>query len=578
MVLSSTCFPHKEIHKQTWRSPDGKTNNQIDHILIDKRKVNSMLDMKSCTGASSDSDHYLVRGKYRRKTAYNKYEPNRTTRRFHIDALREANMVRRFQQQLEEFGKLGTEQVIKGESHIEEDWKQLKEVIKEAAEQTIGYQPKSDRRGWFDDECHRALEEKNAAHKKWIDRTTRANRLVYERLWKIAHKVCKSKKRTRMDNRIWNTEENIRNKQIRNAFKAVEVLKASCQPYMDLCRGTNNEILPKEEEIQTRWKTYFQDLLTTSAAVDQSMPLEVTYINQAVMEEEFEENPPDILDIEMAIQLMNNNKSPGIDNIPVELYKSGGGLLLNKIHSLIKRTTFSSLSLIKRIWKEEKMPTDWTMNIIIPIYKNRGDKLQCKNYRGISLLRTGYKILTTVLNNKLKKYTEHIIGEYQAGFRAGKSTTDQIFTVKNLLEKAWEHNVEIHQIFVDSQKAYDSIRRDKLYAIMAYLGITNKLIRLTQVTMENSTYHVKIGTIMMVGFQVGTGLKQGDGLVPNLFNIALEYVISKLSVQTTSTIFHKSVQLIGYADDINIMGRTKRAIFSSIWGTEGERKGSWTYH
>ena len=57
-------------------------------------------------------------------------------------------MVRRFQQQLEEeFGKLGTEQVAEWESHIEEDWKQLKEVIKEAAEQTIGYQPQSDRRG-----------------------------------------------------------------------------------------------------------------------------------------------------------------------------------------------------------------------------------------------------------------------------------------------------------------------------------------------------------------------------------------------------------------------------------------------
>ena len=54
-------------------------------------------------------------------------------------------------------------------------------------------------------------------------------------------------------------------------------------------------------------------------------------------------------------------------------------------------------------------------------------------------------------------HTEHIIGENQAGFRTGKLTTDQIFTVKNLLEKAWEPNVEIHQIFVDFQKAYDSI-------------------------------------------------------------------------------------------------------------------------
>jgi hypothetical protein len=95
---------------------------------------------------------------------------------------------------------------------------------------------------------------------------------------------------------------------------------------------------------------------------------------------------------------------------------------------------------------------------------------------------------------------------------------------------------------------------------MVHFGIPNKLIRLTKATMENSTYYVKIGTIMMDGFTVETGLKQGDGLAPNLFNIALEYVVTQLSVQTTSSIFHKSVQLIGYADDINIMGRVKRAI------------------
>jgi len=95
---------------------------------------------------------------------------------------------------------------------------------------------------------------------------------------------------------------------------------------------------------------------------------------------------------------------------------------------------------------------------------------------------------------------------------------------------------------------------------MSHFGIPNKLIRLTKVAMENSTYYVKIGTIMTDGFKVGTGLKEGDGLAPNLFNIALEYIIRQLSVQTTSIIFHKSVQLIGYADDINIMGRTKRAI------------------
>jgi hypothetical protein len=101
-MVSSTCFLHKEIHKQTWRSPDGKINNQIDHVLIDKWNASSMLDVKSCRAASSDSDHFLVRGRYRCKIAYSKYEPNRTTRTFHVDALREASTVSRFQQQLEE--------------------------------------------------------------------------------------------------------------------------------------------------------------------------------------------------------------------------------------------------------------------------------------------------------------------------------------------------------------------------------------------------------------------------------------------------------------------------------------------
>ena len=57
---------------------------------------------------------------------------------------------------------------------------------------------------------------------------------------------------------------------------------------------------------------------------------------------------------------------------------------------------------------------------------------------------------------------------------------------------------------------------------MAHFGITNKLIRLTIATMENSTYCVKMGSIMTDGFKVGNGLKQGDGLTPNLFDIALE--------------------------------------------------------
>ena len=87
--------------------------------------------------------------------------------------------------------------------------------------------------------------------------------------------------------------------------------------------GTNNEILSKEEEIKTRWKTYFQFLLTP-----QKRQIQATYINRGGTEEELQEEPPDTQVIEMAIQSMYNNKTPSIDNTLLQLYKKGGGLLL----------------------------------------------------------------------------------------------------------------------------------------------------------------------------------------------------------------------------------------------------------
>jgi hypothetical protein len=62
------------------------------------------------------------------------------------------------------------------------------------------------------------------------------------------------------------------------------------------------------------------------------------------------------------------------------------------------------------------------------------------------------------------------------------------------------------------------------------------------------------------GVNVGNGWKQGDGLAPNFLNIVLEYVIRQLSVEVKSTIFYRSVQLVGYADDINIRGRKKSPV------------------
>ena len=87
---------------------------------------------------------------------------------------------------------------------------------------------------------------------------------------------------------------------------------------------------------------------------------------------------PSAFEVELAIGKLKSHKSPGIDEIPAELIKAGGRTICGEIHKLITS-----------IWKKEKLPEEWKESIIVPIHK-KGDKTDCNNYRGISLLPTTY--------------------------------------------------------------------------------------------------------------------------------------------------------------------------------------------
>jgi len=94
---------------------------------------------------------------------------------------------------------------------------------------------------------------------------------------------------------------------------------------------------------------------------------------------------PSASDVEMATEKLKCHKSLGIDQIPAELIKAGDKIIRCEIHKLIIS-----------IWNKEELPEGWKESIIVPIYK-KGDKTNCSNYRGISLLPTTYKILSKIL-------------------------------------------------------------------------------------------------------------------------------------------------------------------------------------
>jgi len=116
----------------------------------------------------------------------------------------------------------------------------------------------------------------------------------------------------------------------------------------------------------------------------------------------------------LAIEKLKSYKSPGNNQIPAELIKTGGRTIHYEIHKLIIS-----------IWNKENMPKEWKESIIVPVYK-KGDKTDCNEYRGISLFSTTYKILSNILRSRLIPYAEEIIGDYQCGFRRNRSNTAHI--------------------------------------------------------------------------------------------------------------------------------------------------------
>jgi hypothetical protein len=124
---------------------------------------------------------------------------------------------------------------------------------------------------------------------------------------------------------------------------------------------------------------------------------------------------PSASDDEVAIGKMKIYKSPGFDQFTAELIQAGGETLRSEIHKLIKL-----------IWNKEELPHQWKESIVVPNHK-KGDKTDCSNYRGISLLSSSYKILSNILLARLTQYADEIIGNHQCGFRRNSSTTDHIF-------------------------------------------------------------------------------------------------------------------------------------------------------
>ena len=208
-----------------------------------------------------------------------------------------------------------------------------------------------------------------------------------------------------------------------------------------IIKDEQGNILKQDEDIKSRWHRYFCELLNEK--------------NKRVRREEdpevYKREVKAITEDEVALALnkMENGKTVGLDNIPVEVWKCFGTCGVTYLTKLFNN-----------ILQKEEMSKEWRRSVLVPIYKNKGNIMEYGSFQGIKLMSQIMKTCERIVDNRIR--SEMVISQEQFGFMKGRSTEDSIFALRQLLEKYKEGQRKIHCTFINLDKAYARVPREEL--------------------------------------------------------------------------------------------------------------------
>ena len=170
------------------------------------------------------------------------------------------------------------------------------------------------------------------------------------------------------------------------------------------------------------------------------------------------------------------------------------------------QTMISTLTtLVNTCWTSKMVPDEWRKGITVKLPK-KGNLADCNKWRGICLLSIPGKILSTIL---LKRSAVDVtLREEQAGFWAGRSCTEQIFTLRDIIDQCIEFQKPIVINFIDFKKAFDSVHCESLWKIAKIYGIPEQFNDIFKTIYLDSRCCIKTETGMSIFFLFKTGVRQ----------------------------------------------------------------------
>ena len=348
-------------------------------------------------------------------------------RRYNIARLKHEDTQKAFVLEVKnQFQKLSTDEL--DHPPVEDRWNQIKATYCTAAESALGYQKSTDKT-WLTRETWKRIEERKTIKSKILN--TKSMR-IQERLQKeYSSKDKEIKRSARQDKRAYvdklaeKAETAAQKSELSTVYRITKQLCRHTKVAASIVKDKDGNALTTEQMQAKRWAEHFTEVLNTEAptiTADPPAPNDALDIATGV---------PTLQEVTHAIKQMKTGKSPGIDNICIELLKTD---------VITAGNIFTGL--FSDIWTANEIPRDWNKGLIVKIPK-KGDLQNCDNWRGITLLSMPSKIFCRVLLNRIEEDIDVNLRQEQAGFRRGKGCMDQIFSLRNIIEQSTEWNAPL---------------------------------------------------------------------------------------------------------------------------------------
>lgn len=505
-------FFKKQHRRWTWQSPDGKTRNEIDFIITDKKRI--IKDVTILNKFSTGSDHRMVRAtieihlnKERHRMINKKSTPTWST----------PNNVKEYEKEIDK----QLEENIKDEENPDSLNLKITEAITKSQQKHC---PKNSKEERLSTQTKQLMKER---------REMKGNKNTSNHeLREINKNISKSIRQDIRKFKMGKIEKTIENN------RSMRVLRRKLnngKQEINRLKNNKGDISSNREELLRIVEDFYTELYKSrNEKRDQGKAIKKKIQNQG------SEEVPDITEdeINQAIAKMKMHRAPGEDGIVLEAIKNGGQLLKRQIQKLFNLCLHG-----------ETVPIKWNNAIMILLHK-KGDKTDLENYRPISLLNHLYKLFTRIITTRLEKKLDFYQTREQAGFRSCFGTNDHLQTIKLLIEKTVEYNRPLVLAFVDFHKAFDSIELESIIEALNESRIDSRYTKLIYNIYKNATTTVQLHETSKP-INMERGVRQGDTLSPKLFITALEYAFKRLEWDNRGiTIDGENLNHLRFADDI----------------------------